>query len=117
MDVTLNTAELYKVLAHNRVVSDDILTSGEVIQMAQNTDQLSLYWFPTFNEVVIANWTIVDANTPGTDTTNDHVPSTYDNFSLIATLIKEIAFSLTESTCAAANTVGMFYNEHHRHEI
>ncbi|KAJ6638939.1 L-gulono-1,4-lactone dehydrogenase, partial [Pseudolycoriella hygida] len=106
VEVTLNTVPLYKTYAFNKIVSDDILTNGEVVQMAQNADQMSLYWFPEFKEVVIANWTVVDANTSGTDYTNDHVPSTYDNFALVASLTKEIAFSLTDSKCSAANTLG-----------
>lgn len=112
MEVTLNTVELYKTLAHNYVVSDDIFTNGKAVQMAQETDQISLYWFPAFNEVVVANWTIVDKNTPGTDYSNDHVPSTYSNFALFAELTKEIAFSLTESECALANTLGMNDDKH-----
>lgn len=107
MEVTLNTVELYKTKAFNRIVSDKILTNGQVVQMAQNTDQMSLYWFPEFKEVVVAEWTIVDKNTTGNDYTSDHVPSTYSNFAMISSLAKEIAFSLTESKCAAANTIGM----------
>lgn len=107
MEVTLNTVELYKTLAHNYAVPDDILTNGEVVKYARETDQMSVYWFPSFNEVVISNWTIVDVNTPGFSTTNDHVPSVYSNFALISSLAKEIAFSLTESKCAAANVLGM----------
>lgn len=105
--MTVNTVELYKTLAHNYVVSDDILTNGDAVSMAKNTDQISLYWFPEFKEVVVANWTIVDKTTPGTDYTNDHVPSTYSNFARVSSVAKEIAFTLTESKCATASTLGM----------
>lgn len=50
---------------------------------------------------------MVDKNTPGNDYTNDHTPYVYNNFALITSLVKEIAFGLTESTCAAANALGM----------
>ncbi|KAG4068841.1 hypothetical protein HA402_004989 [Bradysia odoriphaga] len=106
IEVTLNTVELYKTLAYNYVVSDDILTNGNAVHMAKNTDQISLYWFPEFKEVVVANWTIVDKTTPGTDYTNDHVPSTYNNFALVTSVAKEIAFTLTESKCSTASTLG-----------
>ncbi|XP_037034206.1 L-gulonolactone oxidase 5-like [Bradysia coprophila] len=114
VEVTLNTVELYKTLAHNYVVPDDILTNGNAEHMAKNTDQISLYWFPAFKEVVVANWTIVDKSTKGTDYTNDHVPSTYNNFALITSVAKEIAFTLTESKCSTANTLG--YNLLHLFE-
>lgn len=98
--------------AHNYVVSDEILTNGTAVDMAKNTDQISLYWFPEFTEVVVANWTIVDKSTPGTDHTNDHVPSTYRNFALVSSLAKEISFTLAESKCAAANTLGRNHSQH-----
>lgn len=106
MEIELFTVPLYKTLAHNYVVSDDILTNGVAINYARTTDQISLYWFPAFKEVVVANWTIVDVDTPGNAWTNDHVPPTYDNFNFIATLSKEIAFGLTSTTCAFANSLG-----------
>lgn len=106
MEVTLNTVQLYKTLAHNYVVPDDILTNGVAADMARNADQVSLYWFPEFKEVVVANWTVVDKKTPGTDKTNYFAPSVYSNFALVISLAKEIAFSLTESKCTVANTLG-----------
>ncbi|XP_037049943.1 L-gulono-1,4-lactone dehydrogenase-like [Bradysia coprophila] len=106
VEVTLNTVELYKTLAHNYVVPDDILTNGVAADMARNADQVSLYWFPEFNEVVVANWTVIDKETPGTDKTNYFAPSAYSNLALVASLAKEIAFSLMESNCAVANTLG-----------
>lgn len=81
LKVTLYTVPVYKTLANNYVVSDDILTNGKAIKMARNADQMSLYWFPEFNEVVVADWTIVDANTKGNAFTYDHVPSTYTSLS------------------------------------
>ncbi|KAJ6648570.1 L-gulonolactone oxidase 5, partial [Pseudolycoriella hygida] len=106
VEVTLNTVELYKTRAYNKIVSDDIITNGEAVELARNTDILSLYWFPQFKEVVVSSWIIVDVNTPGTDYSNDHVPSTYSIFALFASVSKEIALTLTESQCAAANTLG-----------
>lgn len=125
--VTVYTVPLYKTLAHNYLINEEILTNGKAIEMAKNADQLALYWFPEFNEVIVANWTIVDVNTPGTAYTYDHVPSIYEvtafgvasNFFFKLKIIfklnehktfspvaKEAAFSLTSSTCALANSVG-----------
>lgn len=107
MDITLFTVPLYKVLAHNYIVSDEVLTNGAALKWAKTADQITLHWFPAFKEVVVANLTFVDVNTPGNAWTNAIVPPTYDNFNLIGSIAKEIAFGLTSSTCAAASTVGM----------
>lgn len=109
-DLTLYTVPLYKTLAHNYPVPDDVLTNGVAANWAKTTDQISLYWFPSFKEVVVANWTIVDSNTPGNAWTNDHVPPTYDNFNVLTGVIKEIAFGLTSNTCALANSLGTKYD-------
>lgn len=106
LKVTLYTVPLYKTLASNFLTSDEILTNGKAIKMAQNADQMALYWFPEFNEVVVANWSIVDVNTLGNAYTYDHVPSVYTNFAFVVAIAKEAAFSLTSSTCALANSVG-----------
>lgn len=106
-DITLYTVPLYKTVAHNYAVPDDVLTNGVAKYWAQTTDQISFYWFPAFQEVVVANWTIVDVETPGDAYTNDHVPPTYDNFNVLTHYLKEIVFDLTASTCALANTLGM----------
>jgi len=98
---------LYKTLAHNYVVPDDVLTNGVAKHWARTTDQISLYWFPAFKEVVVANWTIVDESTPGNAWTNDHVPPTYQNFNILTGILKEILFDLTSSTCALANSLGI----------
>lgn len=107
VNVTLATVPLYKTRAHNYIVSDKILTNGVAINWAKSVDQIAFYWFPAFEEVVVSNWTIVDVNTPGEAWTNDHVPSMYSNFAFIAAVAKEAAFSLTASTCALANSVGI----------
>ncbi|KAJ6638837.1 hypothetical protein Bhyg_11575 [Pseudolycoriella hygida] len=104
--ITVYTVPLYKTLAHNYVVPDDVLTNGVAKHWARTTDQISLYWFPAFKEVVVANWTIVDAETPGNAWTNDHVPPTYKNFNFLTGILKEIVFGLTSSTCALANSLG-----------
>lgn len=109
MDVTLDTVPLYKVLAHNYVTSDDVLTNGVASNWAETADQITIHWFPAFNEVVVANLTFISANTCGTAWTNAIVPSSYDNFNLIGTLTKEIAMGLTASECAAASTLGIIW--------
>lgn len=106
IDITLYTVPLYKTLAHNYAVPDDVLTNGVAKNWAKTTDQISFYWFPAFKEVIVANWTIVNAETPGNAWTNDHVPPTYDNFNVLTTFLKEIVFGLTSSTCALANALG-----------
>lgn len=108
VDVTVYTVPLYKTRAHNYVVPDESLTNGVGINWAKTTDQIAFYWFPAFHEMVVANWTIVDVNTPGNAWTNDHVPSSYASFNALATFAKEIIFGLTSSTCAVANSLGMF---------
>lgn len=89
------------------MVSDAILTNGVALNWAKTTDQIAFYWFPALEEVVVANWTIVDVNTAGNAWTNDHVPSMYENFALIASVAKEAVFSLTTSTCTLANSLGI----------
>ncbi|KAJ6643890.1 L-gulonolactone oxidase 5 [Pseudolycoriella hygida] len=106
VDVTLYTVPLYKTRAHNYVVPDEALTNGVGINWAKSTDQIAFYWFPSFHEVVVANWTIVDVNTPGNARTNDHVPSSYASFNALSAVGKEIIFGLTSSTCAVANALG-----------
>jgi FAD/FMN-containing dehydrogenase len=76
IQLTFKTVPLYKVRAHNYVLGDEILKNGVVEEMAKVTDQLGLYWFPSLQKVVVANWTFVDVRTPGNAETNDHVPST-----------------------------------------
>lgn len=53
--ITLLTQPLYKVIAHNYVTSEDVLTDGTAIQWARDADQMSIYWFPSAREVIIAN--------------------------------------------------------------
>lgn len=106
LSVTFYTVPLYKTLAHNRIVSEDILLNGEAIKMARNADQMALYWFPEFKEVIIANWTIVDESTEGNAFTYDHVPSIYRETALVAATAFESAFSLTSSTCTLASSIG-----------
>ncbi len=93
LEATLRTVPLYKVRAQNYVASDELLTNGTIFEMARRTDQLSIYWFPTFLSVVVSNWTIVDPRTPGNAETNDHVPSTSRSFNFYASRILEIAQS------------------------
>lgn len=109
IDITLSTVKLYKVQAHNYIHCDSILSNGEAIRWARNTDELSFYWFPESNDVVVSNRTIVCADTPGNAQSNDYWSSTYANFARILTKAKETFFELTSSTCTKANAVGMCY--------
>lgn len=108
MDVTLYTVPLYKTRAYNYVVSDEALTNGNALNWARNTDQISLYWFPAFNELVVSNWTIVDVNTPGDAFTYDHTTSTYANVNAITAVVRETAFGLMTTACAVASATGTF---------
>lgn len=110
IDITLSTVELYKVQAHNYIHCDSILSNGEAVKWARETDDLSLYWFPESEDVVVCNRTIVCADTPGNAHSNDFFSSTYANFARILTKAKEIAFGLTSNTCKKANAVGMGYH-------
>lgn len=106
VDITFFTVPLYKVLAHNYVVSDDVLTNGVALNWAKESDQITFYWFPSFKEVVVANLTFVPANTPGSAISNAISPPTYGYFNFIATKAKETAYDLTSSECAAASGLG-----------
>lgn len=106
LKVTVYTVPLYKTLATNAITSEDILTNGKAIEMVRNADQISLYWFPELEEVVVADWTIVGADTSGNAFTYDHVPSITSGFAFAVAVTKEAAFSLTTSTCALASSVG-----------
>lgn len=109
LSVTFHTVPIYKTLANNYITTEDILLNGQAIKMARETDQMSLYWVPEFKEVVVANWTIVDANTKGDAFTYDHVPSIYANTAAVVAKAAEAAFTLTSSTCPLANTIGRRY--------
>lgn len=106
MDVTLYTVPLYKTSAYNYVVSDDALTNGSALNWARTTDQISLYWFPAFNELVVSNWTIVDVNMTGNAFTYDHTTSTYANLNAITAIVREIAGGLMTTACALASSTG-----------
>ncbi|KAG4080041.1 hypothetical protein HA402_006353 [Bradysia odoriphaga] len=106
VDVTLKTVPLYKVLATNYIVSDEILSNGIALDWAKTTDQITFYWFPAFKEVVVANLTFVDVNEPGNVYTNAISPPTYGYFNLGGNKAKEIAFDLCTSECALASGLG-----------
>ncbi|XP_037051389.1 L-gulonolactone oxidase-like [Bradysia coprophila] len=106
VEITLYTVPLYKVLAHNYVVSDEILTDGTALNWARNSDQITFYWFPAFQQVVVANLTFVSASSPGEAYTNAVAPRTYGYFNYIATKSKEFAYDLTSSQCTLASTLG-----------
>lgn len=105
VDITLYTVPLYKVLAHNYVVSDTILTDGVALNLAKTSDQIIFCWYPTFKEVVVINFTYVPVNTTGNAITAI-VPPTYGYFNFVLSKAKEIAFDLTSSECALASSLG-----------
>jgi hypothetical protein len=106
VDLTLDTHPLYKVRAQNYEVPDSILTDGSIPRLLQEVDQMALYWFPSVSTVVVANWTIVDVNTPGNAYTNDHVPSSTSLYNLLSVPTAEYAQSLTTSVCSSLAAVG-----------
>lgn len=99
------TLPLYKVLAHNYVVSDEILTNGVALEYAKTTDQIMFYWFPTSNQVVVSNLTFVPANTTGEAWTNI-LPPTSDLYNIIATKSINTAYDLISTKCAPASALG-----------
>lgn len=107
VDVTLYTVPLYKILAHNYVVPDDILTNGVAVNWAKTSDQIMFYWFPSIREVVVANLSFVPVSTPGNAYTSI-VPPTYGYFNFVFNKAKEIAYGLTSSECTAASKLGKF---------
>lgn len=102
------TVPLYKVLAHNYIEDDEVLTNGVAMQWAKTADQLNFYWFPAFNEVVVANLTFVPADTPGESRSNAIAPPSYGYFNLITNKAKEIAYDLTSSECSAESALGKY---------
>lgn len=105
LEVTLNTVPLYKVLAYNYISPENVLTNGVASNWAKTSDQIMLYWFPMFKEVVVANLTFVPANTPG-NAASSVVGSTSDAGSALITAIKETADNLATSECAASSALG-----------
>ncbi|KAJ6635180.1 L-gulonolactone oxidase 2 [Pseudolycoriella hygida] len=106
VDITFVTVPLYKVLAHNYAVPDDVLTNGVALNWAKTTDHINFYWFPSFKEVIVANLTFVPVGTPGEAFTNAISPTSYGYFNTIGTKVKEIAYDLTSSDCALASALG-----------
>lgn len=103
MDVTLYTVPLYKVRSHISVASDDVLAHGEAINWAKTSDQLTFYWFPSINEVVISNLSFVPAETVGNAKL---FMSTSFESNVLNTIYKESAFNLSTSDCTTASTLG-----------
>lgn len=104
--ITLGTHPDYKTLAHNYVVPDSVLMDGTARKWALQTDQISLYWFPSLSQVVVANWTIVDVNTDGDAWAYDHVPSTYDELNIIMKEFLESSALLTQGSCPSVRQLG-----------
>lgn len=105
--MTLYTVPLYKVLGHNYVVSDTVLTNGEALNWAKTTDQITFYWFPLFKEVVVVNLTFVAFDTTG-DAFTSIVPPSYGYFNFVVKKAAEVAFTLTSSKCEAASSLGKY---------
>lgn len=112
VDVTLKTVELQKMKVHNYIAKDDILTNGEAVKCAEKNDECALYWFPSSKEVVVSKKNFVNVTEPGDAVSNEFLASISSNLAKVMNKAKEIAFGLTESTCAAANSLGM--NDHKR---
>lgn len=112
VEITLSTVPLYKVMAHNYVVGDDVLTNGVAQNWAKNADQMILYWFPAFKQVVVANLTFVPADTPGNAISYGFVPPSYGYYNMITNKSKEISFELTTSGCPAASALGKNIGEY-----
>lgn len=106
MDITLTTVPLYKVLAHNYVVPDDILTNGVALNWVETSDQITFYWFPAFSIVVVANLTFVRVDTTGNALSNAISPPTYGSFNFIFARAKEVVDKLSTSDCTAASSLG-----------
>lgn len=103
MTVTLHTVPLYKVKSELFVASDDVLANGEAINWAKTSDQLTFYWFPSINEVVVSNFSFVPAETEG----NAKIfMSTSFESNVLNTIYKESAFNLSTSDCTSASTLG-----------
>ena len=67
---------------------------GTVARWARDSDQLCLYWFPSFDHVVVANFTIVPLTAPGNANSNAIVHSTFASFNVYTTVLMELAQSL-----------------------
>jgi len=106
VSVDIATHELYKTTAFNRIVPDSVLTDGTLPGLLSQTDQTSFYWFPSLQQVVISNWTIVDVSTPGNAFTYDHVPSTSDTTNGLLQQGGEALQTLTSSKCKDLAAVG-----------
>lgn len=103
MNVTLHTVPLYKVKSELYVVSDDALANGEAINWAKTSDQLTLYWFPSINEIVVSNFSFVTAETEGN--TKISMSSSFES-NVLNTIYKESAFNLSTSDCTTASKLG-----------
>lgn len=105
VEVTLQTVPIYKVLGHNYVTSDVVLTNGQVVEWVKKTDQLLLSWFPAFNEVVVVNQTFVPATEKGK--ARSRLFSSSPEANAFAAQYKELAFNLSNSECANSSALGM----------
>ncbi len=94
------------MLAHNYVVSDEVLTNGVALNWAKTADQITFYWFPAFKHVVVANLTFVSADTDGNAFTNAISPRAYGYFNFIAKKAKEIAYGLATTDCTLSSSLG-----------
>lgn len=103
LNVTLHTVPLYKVKSELFVVSDDVLANGDAINWAQTTDQLTFYWFPSINEVIVSNFSFVPAETDGN--AKSFMSTSFES-NVLDTIYKESAFNLSSSDCTAASTLG-----------
>ncbi|KAJ6645515.1 L-gulonolactone oxidase [Pseudolycoriella hygida] len=103
VDLTLETVPLYKVKSHVYVASDAVLQNGEAINWAKASDQLTLFWFPSINEVVVSNLSFVAPETVGN---HKLFMSTTFRSNVLDTIYKESAYNLSSNDCTAASTLG-----------
>jgi len=92
LQVKFRTIPIFKFRAHNYVVEDTVL-NAKAMEMPQITDQVVLYWYPSFQKVVVANYTRVGVNVPGTAHTNALIPPTSSSFNFFGKRMLETAQS------------------------
>jgi len=106
VSVTFETVPLYKMRGWAYVVDQSVLTDGTVNVWAQQTDQMTMYWFPSVGKIVVLNWTIVDVKTPGNAFTYDHVPSTSQLFNTLLNPTSDYVQGLANRACSSLAAVG-----------
>jgi len=76
---------------HNYVESDEIFTNGTALQMLAEGDSVFFYWYPRQEKVIVSYGTVEDVSVKGNCFSNDHVPSTSQQFQAYGTAALEAA--------------------------